>query len=300
MGITRAAVTSDSIISAASFQETTKVLTEAAISAKMDIVLKKIGLEGKDFHDSIRQKEICDAYLFFGIPFRSSNPGLVEYIFEFFATLSNVRENYNKYAQKQGANSLNISNGGMGIHQNYHVESRVEVGPATRPVGTYWYEKVSETVITGYEEKTENGQKIPVPIINTYTYGEYCHQESEEYCIKIRPRVTQYWYTLGGRLWGDRYGRGGMSGAILAIVGAWGGVANGSGTKIELRLPILKQITNKMDFNLLCDVIEQSMSFAVYTQQEVKKKWYQSGFFQFIMIGVIIVVAYFTGGAALS
>lgn len=36
LGITRAAVTSDSIISAASFQETTKVLTEAAISAKID------------------------------------------------------------------------------------------------------------------------------------------------------------------------------------------------------------------------------------------------------------------------
>lgn len=38
LGITRAAVTSDSIISAASFQETTKVLTEAAISSKMDML----------------------------------------------------------------------------------------------------------------------------------------------------------------------------------------------------------------------------------------------------------------------
>ena len=36
LGITRAAVGSDSIISAASFQETTKVLTEAAIAAKVD------------------------------------------------------------------------------------------------------------------------------------------------------------------------------------------------------------------------------------------------------------------------
>jgi DNA-directed RNA polymerase subunit beta' len=36
LGITRAAVTSDSIISAASFQETTKVLTESAIAAKID------------------------------------------------------------------------------------------------------------------------------------------------------------------------------------------------------------------------------------------------------------------------
>jgi len=36
VGITRAAVSSDSFISAASFQDTTKVLTEASISAKVD------------------------------------------------------------------------------------------------------------------------------------------------------------------------------------------------------------------------------------------------------------------------
>ena len=70
--------------------------------------------------------------------------------------------------------------------------------------------------------------------------------------------------------------------------------------KIELRLPILKQITNKMSFNLLCDVIEQSMSLAVYTKVTVKKKWYQSGFFKFVTIVVIVVIAYFTGGAALA
>ena len=36
LGVTRAAIGSDSVISAASFQETTKVLTEASISAKFD------------------------------------------------------------------------------------------------------------------------------------------------------------------------------------------------------------------------------------------------------------------------
>ena len=121
-------------------------------NSKMDIVLKKIGLEGKDFHDSLRQPEICDAYLFFGVPFGSSNPALIQYIFEFFTTLSNVRGNYHEYAQKRGANSLNISFGGMGIHQNYHVKSWVEVEPATRPVGTYWFQNVSETHLVGYEE----------------------------------------------------------------------------------------------------------------------------------------------------
>ncbi len=38
LGITRAAISSDSIISAASFQETTKVLTEAAMAAKKDFL----------------------------------------------------------------------------------------------------------------------------------------------------------------------------------------------------------------------------------------------------------------------
>ena len=266
-------------------------------SKKMDIVLKKIGLEGKDFHDSIRQKEICDAYLFFGIPFGSSNPGLIQYIFEYFAIIVNVRQNYSKYNQHQSAASVNMTYDGMGIHQSYNVESFVEVEPATRPVGTYWYQTESKTVITGYEEVNhpDGIGKIQVPISETRTYGEYCHQESEAYYIRVRPMSIQYWYTLGGREWGPK-GRRSSGDGIEEL----GGVVNGSDDKIELRLPILKQITNKMNFNLLCDVIEQSMSFAVYTKVTVKKKWYQSGFFQFIMIGVIIVVAYFTGGAALS
>ncbi|HEF5983718.1 TPA: hypothetical protein R8M54_001727, partial [Campylobacter jejuni] len=36
LGVTRAAIGSDSVISAASFQETTKVLTEASIAGKFD------------------------------------------------------------------------------------------------------------------------------------------------------------------------------------------------------------------------------------------------------------------------
>src|SRR5688572_25013000 len=39
LGITKAAVQSDSFISAASFQETTKVLTEAALASKVDYLV---------------------------------------------------------------------------------------------------------------------------------------------------------------------------------------------------------------------------------------------------------------------
>lgn len=246
-------------------------------NSKMDIVLKKIGMEGKDFHSSLSNNVICDAYLFFGVPFGSSNPALIQYIFEFFTTLSNVRENYQKNAQRKGANSLNIEFGGMGIHQNYFVDSEVIVEPATRPVGTYWYQTISETVISGYEEvpHPDGIGKIQVPIYVTNTYPEYYHQESEYYYIRIRPSVKNYWYTLGGLEWGNGNGKWGKRG--------------GSGKDIELRLPLLKQITNKMSFNLLCDILEQSMCIAYYTEQVVKTKWYQTGFFKFLVTAVMIV-----------
>lgn len=246
-------------------------------NSKMDIVLKKIGMEGKDFHSSLSNNVICDAYLFFGVPFGSSNPALIQYIFEFFTTLSNVRENYQKNAQRKGANSLNIEFGGMGIHQNYFVDSEVIVEPATRPVGTYWYQTISETVISGYEEvnNPEGVGKIKVPIYVTNTYPEYYYQESEHYYIRIRPSVKNYWYTLGGLEWGNENGKWGNRG--------------GSGNDIELRIPLIKQITNKMSFNLLCDVLEQSMCIAYYTEQVVKTKWYQTGFFKFLVTAILIV-----------
>ncbi|MDE7173720.1 MAG: DNA-directed RNA polymerase subunit beta', partial [Helicobacter sp.] len=70
LGITRTAISSDSIISAASFQETTKVLTEASIAAKIDyledlkenVVLGHMIPVGTGIHKNkkIRLKEILN------------------------------------------------------------------------------------------------------------------------------------------------------------------------------------------------------------------------------------------------
>ena len=43
LGITKASLSTDSFISAASFQETTRVLTEAAIQGKMDLPARPQG-----------------------------------------------------------------------------------------------------------------------------------------------------------------------------------------------------------------------------------------------------------------
>ena len=47
LGITKASLETDSFLSAASFQETTRVLTDAAIKGKVDQLL---GLEGECYY----------------------------------------------------------------------------------------------------------------------------------------------------------------------------------------------------------------------------------------------------------
>ena len=258
-------------------------------NSKMDIVLKKIGIEGKDFRESLSNPYIVDAHLFFGVPFNASNPALVQYIFEFFASLSNIRENYQKNFQINGMNvidlffdpndkssSANIEFNGMEIQQNYSVDYEVIIEPAIRPVGTYWYQEVTET-IKEYQEVESPGVSGTTYVLvdRIVQHNEYCHQESESYYIRIRPSVGGYYYILNGIRFGPK--SKGLSGK-----------KGGSGNDIELRLPIIKDITNKMSFNLLCDLIEQSMSIAYYTEQEVKTKWYQSGFFKFLTAAVLM------------
>ena len=68
MGITKASLATDSFISAASFQETTRVLTEAAVTGKQDqlrglkenVVVGRLipAGTGMEFHDRLRSKKI--------------------------------------------------------------------------------------------------------------------------------------------------------------------------------------------------------------------------------------------------
>ena len=68
LGITKASLATDSFISAASFQETTRVLTEAAVTGKQDqlrglkenVVVGRLipAGTGMEFHDRLRSKKI--------------------------------------------------------------------------------------------------------------------------------------------------------------------------------------------------------------------------------------------------
>ncbi|RZJ83398.1 MAG: hypothetical protein EOO64_06190, partial [Massilia sp.] len=71
LGITKASLSTDSFISAASFQETTRVLTEAAIMGKRDglrglkenVIVGRLipGGTGLAFHRARKEKEVWEA-----------------------------------------------------------------------------------------------------------------------------------------------------------------------------------------------------------------------------------------------
>jgi len=71
LGITKASLSTDSFISAASFQETTRVLTEAAIMGKRDalrglkenVIVRRLipAGTGMAYHDARREKEVIEA-----------------------------------------------------------------------------------------------------------------------------------------------------------------------------------------------------------------------------------------------
>jgi len=69
-------------------------------------------------------------------------------------------------------------------------------------------------------------------------------------------------------------------------------------TRGEVYIPLTDLGLAGLKYEDLHYAIARSMSLMVLSVVKVKMKWYQSGFFKFIMIIVIAVVSYFTGGAA--
>ena len=88
LGLTKASLNSDSFISAASFQETTRVLTEAAIEGKKDwlnglkenVIIGRLIPAGTGFNNFINLKQISNEKITNLVIKNSSNSKLKSYV----------------------------------------------------------------------------------------------------------------------------------------------------------------------------------------------------------------------------
>ena len=247
-------------------------------SRNQDIMLKQIGIEGEDFASSLNAKEILDAYIHFGVPVKNTNIAAVKYIFELLAQLSNIRETI-KFGGTRVVKKVSISYNGLDIQQTYGVDVEV-VEDSTRPVGTYWYETETRTYTSTSTDENGNTET------GTYTRGlpAYNKQESEGYYIKVVNTSLMFRYTVGG-----------IRKSYPDLKAIFTQSADPEENLKLMRYPVVKDILIKLPINDYADIIEQSMCLVFNTKTSYKTKWYQRGFFKFIMIIVVIVVFIYTG-----
>jgi len=71
------------------------------------------------------------------------------------------------------------------------------------------------------------------------------------------------------------------------------------GTAAEIgRLPILREVLIKLPFASYLELLQSSLVLFVYTSITVTTKWYQSGFFRFVLTVVAVAIAVLSWGAA--
>lgn len=238
-------------------------------SPKLSSILNKIGMKSKDFTESLNDSKIASAYLMFGIPFDHTHPAAVRYIFETLKVLVAGGGGYNSVGSKidrlrRKDISLKYTNMAS-IETNASTISSLETG-SIGPIGTVTREEITYEV-----EVWEEG----------YSYMEprrglsFKKQETEDSFFEITLSAASTTY-----LFGNMDLRPAELGNPKCV------------------LPIIREVFMELSFEDKCYLLEIGMHLLVFTQQEVKTKWYQSGFFQFLMLAVVVVASVFTGGAA--
>jgi hypothetical protein len=85
---------------------------------------------------------------------------------------------------------------------------------------------------------------------------------------------------------------------VQDLVDIMDGSYDGTDAVDRVYIPIVDIGLKALKYEELHYVLARSMNMLVLSITVVKSKWYQSGFFKFVMMGVVAVAGFFTGGAA--
>ena len=249
-----------------------------AETRQMKAVLNKIGMASDDFEKSLDNDKIKNAAVMFLIDLLDTTAVGTKVVFE---TLVNMVTTTIPAAGKVPAIETYQLNFGF---DDINMKTNANFGLSTKPgviaeVGGYvrYSRQVEYTVI---EEGGGADQSWTSTVTKTGTAYGIRKQVSDSYYEEMEfGTCTSSWSVGGYRL----------SGSIG--LGETGG---------EVYIPLTDLGLTGLNYEDLHYAISISMSLMVLSVIKVKMKWYQSGFFKFVMIVAIAVAAFFTGGAALA
>ena len=244
---------------------------------QMKAVLNKIGMATDDFETSLGNNKIKNAAVMFLIDLLDTTAVGTKVVFE---TLVNMVTTTIPAGKNSTTETYQLNFG----FDDINMKTNANFGLSTKPgvvaeVGGYvrYSRQVEYTVI---EEGGGADQSWTSTVTKTGTAYGIRKQVSDSYYEEIEfGTCTSSWSVGGYRL----------SGSIG--LGETGG---------EVYIPLTDLGLTGLKYEDLHYAISISMSLMVLSVVKVKMKWYQSGFFKFVMIVAIAVAAFFTGGAALA
>ena len=243
-------------------------------SRGMKVVLNKIGMNNSDFKSSLSDSHISNAAILFVLELNDNNPAVVKAIYE---TLTNMVQSTSPGGRKGSLTGYQLELGFSQINFKTNIIFTLDtISGSIGPVGTY-----TVGIKSVFFPGDSNGEGSSSSYYKTYKVIR--KQLTADYYeeLELSPTSSTTW-RVGGYELSKRNRRGNdedLSGVYIPIV--------------DIGLKALK-------YEELHYVLARSMNMLVLSITVVKSKWYQSGFFKFVMMVVVAVAAYFTGGAALA
>lgn len=245
---------------------------------QMKAVLNKLGMATDDFETSLNNKKIKNAAIMFLIDLRDESEVGTKVVYETLVNMiRTVIPASGKVAQREEYQlDLRFSDVNMKTVVNFGLSTKdgvvAEVGKYVR-----YSRQVAYTVT---EEGGGADQSWTTTVTRTGTLYGIRKQVSESYYEEMEfGECSTTWKVGGYELEG-----------ILKL-----GRDDG-----EVYIPITDLGLNGLTYEELHYAVARGMSMMALSIVKVKTKWYQSGFFKFVMIVAIAVAAFFTGGAALA
>ena len=244
-------------------------------SRGMKVVLNKIGMNNSDFKSSLSDSHIRNAAILFILELNDNNPAVVKAIYETLTQMVRTTLPGGKGTSKTGY-SLDL--GFTQVNFNTKVIFTLETKSGSiGPIGKYTVSTRS-VFFPGDSsgESPSSGYSETYKVIRKQLTADYYEE------LELSPESSTTW-RVGGYELSNRDG----------------GFGNNTNTDLsEVYIPIVDIGLKALKYEELHYVLARSMNMLVLSITVVKSKWYQSGFFKFVMMVVIAVVAYFTGGAA--
>ena len=241
-------------------------------SRGMKVVLNKIGMNNSDFKSSLSDSHIRNAAILFILELNDSNPSVVKAIYETLTQMVQSTMPGNKGGSVTG---YQLDLGFTQVNFNTRVIFTLETKSGSiGPIGTYTVGTKS-VFIPG----DSNGEGSSSSYYKTYKVIR--KQLTADYYeeMELSPNSSTTW-RVGGYELSKRNRRGNDKDLS------------------EIYIPIVDIGLKALKYEELHYVLARSMNMLVLSITVVKSKWYQSGFFKFVMMVVVAVVAVSTGGAA--